>query len=156
MNERSEANKAKQRAILRRLEKYSRFTDNSIGLPFTRYKIGVEAVIGLIPGIGDLIGLAMSSYVLLEAHRAGANRKVKRRIIMNIAIDFFGGLVPVIGDAFDAVYKSNTRNTRILSEYLHEQLSEDVPKPAFRWKLVLGLSVLFAGVVGGVTYFLTI
>lgn len=156
MNERSEANKAKQRAILRRLEKYSRFTDNSIGLPFTRYKIGVEAVIGLIPGIGDLIGLAMSSYVLLEAHRAGANRKVKRRIIMNIAIDFFGGLVPVIGDAFDAVYKSNTRNTRILSEYLHEQLSEDVAKPAFRWKLVLGLSVLFAGVVGGVTYFLTI
>lgn len=150
------AGKTKQRAILRRLEKYSRFTDNSISLPFTRYKIGVEAVIGLVPGIGDLIGLAMSSYVLLEAHRAGANRKVKRRIILNIAIDFFGGLVPVIGDAFDAMYKSNTRNTRILSEYLHEQLSEDVPKPTVRWRLVLGLSVLFAGVVGGVTYFLSL
>lgn len=156
MNERPEADKTKQRAILRRLEKYSRFTDNSISLPFTRYKIGVEAVIGLVPGIGDLIGLAMSSYVLLEAHRAGANRKVKRRIILNIAIDFFGGLVPVIGDAFDAMYKSNTRNTRILSEYLHEQLSEDVPKPTVRWRLVLGLSVLFAGVVGGVSYFLSL
>lgn len=144
---------AQQRAILQRLEKYSRFTDSSIGLPFTRYKIGVEAVIGLVPGIGDLIGLAMSSYVLLEAQRAGASSAVKRRIVRNILIDFVGGLVPVVGDAFDAIFKSNTRNTRLLSEYLHKELEIEPPPSPFNWKLLAGLSVLFAAVAGGVAYF---
>ncbi len=142
-----------QRAILKRLEKYSRFTDNSISLPFTNFKIGVEAVIGLVPGIGDLIGLAMSSYVLLEAQRAGVSNRLKRRMMFNVAVDFIGGLVPVVGDAFDAVYKANTRNTRLLSKYLHEQLSDDLPEPTIRWKMILGLSVLFAGIAGGVAYF---
>ena len=91
---------AQQRAILARLERFSRFTDNSIGLPFSRFKIGVEPLIGLIPGIGDLIGLAMSGYVLLEAQRAGASSKVKRQMLRNIGIDFVGGLVPVFGDAY--------------------------------------------------------
>lgn len=144
---------AEQRAILARLERYSRFTDSSIGLPFTRFKIGVEAVIGLIPGVGDLIGLLMSFYVLREATRAGASSALKRRMLRNIAIDFVGGLVPVVGDAFDAVYKANTRNTVLLSQYLHEQLSDDLPAPAFRWRRVIGLSVLFALLLGGFFYF---
>lgn len=143
---------AQQRAILERLEKYSRFTDSSIGLPFTRYKIGVEAVIGLVPGIGDLIGLAMSSYVLLEAQRAGASSAIKRRMVRNILIDFVGGLVPVVGDAFDAIFKSNTRNTRLLSEYLQKELAIEQPPSPFNWKLLIGLSVLFAGVAGGIAY----
>jgi len=143
---------ARQRAILKRLERYSRFTDNSISLPFTKFKIGVEALIGLVPGIGDLIGLAMSSYVLLEAQRAGASSSVKRRMLFNIAVDFFGGLVPVVGDAFDAVYKANMRNTRLLSEYLQQELEVSPPKPRFSWKMVVGLSVLFAGIAAGLAY----
>ncbi len=140
---------AEQRAILQRLDKFSRFTDSSIGLPFTRFKIGVEAIVGLIPGIGDLVGLAMSGYVLLEAQRAGASGEVKRRMMRNIAIDFVGGLVPVFGDAFDAVYKANTRNTRMLRDYLHAQLSVEEPPRVFPWRILIGLTVLFAGIVGG-------
>lgn len=141
---------AEQRAILQRLDKFSRFTDSSIGLPFTRFKIGVEAIIGLVPGIGDLAGLAMSGYVLLEAQRAGASSKVKGQMLRNIGIDFVGGLIPVVGDAFDAVYKANTRNTRLLRNYLNEQLAIELPPPAFPWKVLIGLSVLFAVVIGGV------
>ena len=141
---------AEQRAILQRLDKFSRFTDSSIGLPFTRFKIGVEAIIGLVPGIGDLAGLVMSGYVLLEAQRAGASSKVKRQMLRNIGIDFVGGLIPVVGDAFDAVYKANTRNTRLLRNYLNEQLAIELPPPAFPWKVLIGLSVLFAVVIGGV------
>lgn len=144
---------AQQRAILERLAKYSRFTDSSIGLPFTRFKIGVEAIIGLVPGIGDLAGLAMSSYVLLEAQRAGASGEIKRRMLRNMAIDFVGGLVPVVGDAFDAVFKANTRNTRLLSEYLQKELEIEPPPSPFNWKLLVGLSILFAGIAGGVAYF---
>lgn len=142
---------AQQRAILKRLDRFSRFTDSSIGLPFTRFKIGVEAVIGLIPGIGDLIGLVMSSYVLLEAQRAGASKEVKRRMLCNIGIDFVGGLVPVVGDAFDAIYKANTRNTRLLKNYLNLQLAIE-PPPSFPWKVLIGLSVLFAGIAGLVVF----
>jgi len=105
-----------------------------------------------VPGIGDLIGLAMSSYVLLEAQRAGASSSVKRRMLFNIAVDFFGGLVPVVGDAFDAVYKANMRNTRLLSEYLQQELEVSPPKPRFSWKMVVGLSVLFAGIAAGLAY----
>jgi hypothetical protein len=145
---------AEQRAILERLDKFSRFTDSSIGLPFTRFKIGIEAIIGLVPGIGDLIGLIMSGYVLLEAQRAGASSKVKRQMLRNIGIDFVGGLIPVVGDAFDAIYKANTRNTRLLRNYLNEQLAIEPPPATFPWKVLVGLSVLFAVVIGGVVILL--
>ena len=82
-----------QRAALARLEKFSRFTDNSIGIPFTRFRFGAEALIGVIPGIGDAAGLALASYVLLEAQRAGASKAVKLRMLRNMLIDFLGGLL---------------------------------------------------------------
>lgn len=139
---------AEQRAILARLDKFSRFTDSSIGLPFTRFKIGVEPLIGLIPGVGDVIGLAMSGYVLLEAQRAGASKEVKRRMLRNIGVDFVGGLIPVFGDAFDAVYKANSRNTRLLRNYLNRQLAVEPAPSAFPWKILIGLSALFAAIIG--------
>lgn len=145
---------AQQRAMLVRLDKFSRFTDSSIGLPFTRFKIGVEAIIGLVPGVGDLIGLLMSGYVLLEARRAGASTKVRRRMLRNVGIDFVGGLIPVVGDAFDAVYKANTRNTRLLRDFLNSQLAVAPPPPSFPWKILIGLSVAIAVITGGVALFL--
>lgn len=145
---------AEQRAILKRLDKFSRFTDSSIGLPFTRFKIGVEPLIGIVPGIGDLIGLVMAGYVLLEAQRAGATSDVKRRMLRNIGIDFVGGLIPVVGDAFDAVYKANTRNTRLLANYLNKQLAAEPPPRSFPWKILIGLSVMFAGIAGGLVFLL--
>lgn len=141
---------ATQRAIIERLDKFSRFTDSSISLPFTRFKIGVEAIVGLVPVVGDVIGLAMSGYVLLEAQRAGASKEVKRRMLRNVGIDFVGGLLPVFGDAFDAVFKANTRNTRLLKTYLEKELAVEPPPPPFNWRLVIGLSVLFAVITGGV------
>ncbi|KZZ22562.1 hypothetical protein A3754_20115, partial [Alcanivorax sp. HI0083] len=103
--------KAQQEAALARLEKFSRFTDSSIGIPFTRFQIGAEAIIGLVPIVGDAAGLVLGSYVLVEAQRAGASKGVKLRMLRNMGIDFVGGLLPVVGDAFDAIYKANTRNT---------------------------------------------
>lgn len=142
---------AQQRAILERLEKFSRYTDSSIGIPFTRFKIGMEAIIGLVPVVGDMAGLALSGYVLLEAQRAGASKDVKLRMLRNMGIDFVGGLLPVVGDAFDAIYKANTRNTRLLKNYLEEQLAVEPPPPPFPWVTLIWLSVLFAVITGGLT-----
>jgi Domain of unknown function (DUF4112) len=143
--------KARQRATLARLDKFSRFTDSSIGVPFTRYKIGADAVIGFLPVVGDVAGLAMSGYVLLEAQRIGASREVKLQMLRNVGIDFVGGLLPVFGDAFDAVYKANTRNTRLLRNYLEEQLAVEPPPRPFPWRALIFLTVLFALVTGGLT-----
>lgn len=145
---------ARQRATLRRLEKFSRFTDSSIGIPFTRLSIGAEAIIGLIPVIGDFAGLVLSSYVLLEAQRAGVSRAVKLRMLRTMGIDFLGGMLPVVGDAFDAIYKANTRNTRLLRNYLEDQLAVEPPAPPFPWTTLIGLSILFAAIVGGVALIL--
>ncbi len=140
---------ARQRATLERLDKFSRFTDNSIGIPFTKFKIGAEAIIGVVPVVGDVAGLVLASYVLVEAQRAGASKGVKLRMLRNMGIDFVGGLLPVFGDAFDAIYKANTRNTRLLRNYLEKQLEIEPPSPPFPWKTLIWLSVLFAVVTGG-------
>ena len=142
---------ARQRAILERLDKFSRFTDSNIAIPFTNVKIGAEAVIGLLPVVGDMAGLVLASYVLVEAQRAGARNPVTLRMPRTMGIDFLGGLLPVVGDAFDAVYKANTRNTRLLRNYLEKELAIEPPPPPFPWMTVIGLSVLFAVVTGGVT-----
>ena len=144
---------AQQRAILKRLDRFSRLTDSSVGIPFTRFNIGAEAVIGLVPVVGDIVGFALSGYVLVEAQRAGASKDVKRRMLRNMGIDFVGGLLPVVGDAFDAIYKANTRNTRLLRSYLEEQLAVEPPAPSFPWKISVGLSILFGIIVVGLTLF---
>lgn len=139
---------AQQRSVLKRLEKFSRFTDSSIGIPFTRFRIGADSIIGLIPVVGDFAGLLMSGYVLLEAQRAGASRDVKLRMLRNVGIDFLGGLLPVFGDVFDAAYKANTRNTELLRKYLETQLAVEPPKPPFPWRAIIFL-VALAGVIAG-------
>lgn len=140
---------ARQRATLRRLETFSRLTDSSIGLPFTRFRIGLDAIIGLIPVVGDAAGFVLSAYVLVEAHQVGASRAVKLRILRNMGVDFVGGLLPVVGDAFDAIYKANTRNTRLLRQHLEEQLAAEPPPPPFPWATLVGLTLGIAVVTGG-------
>ncbi|MEM5548280.1 DUF4112 domain-containing protein [Pseudoalteromonas fuliginea] len=115
---------AEYESTLKRLERFSHFTDSSIGIPFTKFNIGLEAVIGLVPVIGDAAGLILSSYVLIEAQRLGVSKRIKTKMIINMLIDFVGGLVPFFGDIFDAFFKANTRNTQLLKKHLNKQLSE--------------------------------
>ncbi|MBM1142651.1 DUF4112 domain-containing protein [Alcanivorax sp. ZXX171] len=140
-----EQRKARQEAVLNRLDRFSRFTDSSLRIPFTRFELGAEAIIGLLPGVGDLAGLVLSGYVLVEAQRAGASGATKRRMVRNMLIDFVGGLVPVVGDAFDAIYKANTRNTRLLRMELRRELGREEEK-RFPWGTLLGLSLLFGAI----------
>ena len=119
----SKSARQKIKAAIARLEHFSRLTDSNIGIPFTKFKIGIDAIIGLVPVIGDAAGLLLSSYVLFEAQRLGVSKRIKLKIILNMLIDFFGGLIPVFGDIFDAIFKSNTRNTKLLKDYLIEQYS---------------------------------
>ncbi len=107
-----------QQETLKRLQRFSKFTDSNIRIPFTRFRVGTDAIIGLIPGVGDLTGFLISFYVLFSAQKLGVNWQLKLRMLFNMLIDFVIGSIPFFGDIFDAYFKANSRNTKLLKRYI--------------------------------------
>jgi len=105
----------KQRARLDQMNNLAWLLDNSIQIPILNYRIGLDAIIGLIPGLGDVAGLLISSVIVLQAIRLGAPGGTLLRMVLNIALEALIGLVPMLGDVFDATFKSNIRNMRLLN-----------------------------------------
>jgi hypothetical protein len=105
-----------RRAILTQVNRLAWLLDNSIPVPFLNYRIGVDAVVGLIPGIGDMAGLLVSSYIVTQAVRLGVPRVTLMRMVGNIALEAIVGMVPLVGDFFDATFKANARNVKLLNE----------------------------------------
>ena len=106
---------------LKRLQRMAKLLDTAWGIPFTRYRFGLDSLIGLIPGGGDLVMLLISSYTLLLAQRLGAPKPLLLKMAGNLAIDFGLGSIPVIGDIFDMYFKSNTRNLKLITEFLEKK-----------------------------------
>lgn len=133
------------RQALVRLDKYARMTDSQFTVPFTGIRFGVDPILGLIPVIGDFIGLLLAIPVLIEATRVGAPAALKRKMIRNIIIDAALGLVPIFGDAFDVYWKSNTRNTLLLRNWIKTQIvPEKVVATKDRLLIVLLAALLIA------------
>src|SRR6185295_3849650 len=101
-----------------RLDALAALLDSAILIPGTNVRFGVDAVVGLVPGIGDAITTAISLYIVHEARQLGAPGHVIARMLGNVAIDGLVGAVPLVGDAFDVVWRSNKRNMRLLHEWL--------------------------------------
>ena len=102
----------------KRVRVLAKLLDNSIGIPGTGWKIGFDPIVGLIPGIGDLIGAVLSGYIILEAARAEVPAYTLARMLVNVGIDTLLGAIPAIGDVFDAAWKSNTKNVALLERHL--------------------------------------
>lgn len=123
----------------RRLKTVAYLMDESIRLP-GGYRIGWDGIIGLVPGIGDVAGLAVSAYVIAESARLGASKSVLLRMSANAAIDAILGAIPVLGDLFDFTFKANRRNLHLLQSQL------DVPQRTRRvsigWLAVAGVVAL--------------
>lgn len=101
-----------------RLRRLARLLDASIGIPGTRWRFGVDALIGLVPVAGDAAGVLLSSYVIWQAARLGASRGLLARMALNVAIEGLVGMIPLAGDVFDAAWKANQRNVRLLEREL--------------------------------------
>jgi hypothetical protein len=106
---------------LKRIERLAKLMDTAWGIPFTKWRFGVDSVVGLVPGAGDLVSLGVSVYTLMLAHKLGAPNALLLKMAANSGIDFGLGSVPVLGDIFDMFFKSNTRNLKMLTEYLATQ-----------------------------------
>lgn len=126
--------------------------DNSIPIPGTGgRRIGLDALIGFIPAVGDLVGAGIGLYVIVRAAMLGLPRIVIARMVANSAIDLAIGAIPLIGDAFDLWFKANTRNLRLMRRYLE---SPDASTKG-EW-LALALLVVAVLVVAGVMLWLVI
>jgi hypothetical protein len=111
-------NTVERLATLNRIRKLSRLMDTAIGIPGTKFRIGIDPIIGLVPGAGDIISTGFSAYIIYLATRFGLPSKDLRKMIFNIGLEAAVGTVPIVGDMFDAYYKSNIRNLAILEQHL--------------------------------------
>ncbi len=105
-------------AVRRRTERVSVLLDSAVRIPGTRWRFGLDALIGLVPGLGDVVGVVLSSWFLLEGARVGAPASMLWRMAGNIALDAVLGFVPVLGDVLDVAFKANRRNARLLAMHL--------------------------------------
>lgn len=96
--------------------RFAHLLDSSIRLP-GGYRIGLDGIIGLIPGLGDLAGVAASAYLVVLAARSGVSTSVLMLMIYNIATEMLFGAIPVVGDIFDFVWKANERNLALYDEF---------------------------------------
>ena len=103
---------------LDRLDALARRMDRAFRIPFTQRRFGWDAIIGLVPGVGDTLAMAPAFYILREAHDMGASSPVLARMAGNIGFDWLIGLVPIVGDLLDIGVKSNTRNVALLRDHL--------------------------------------
>jgi hypothetical protein len=100
----------------KRLRTLAWLMDNSIPLP-GGFRVGIDAIIGLVPGIGDAVGALISAYIINEARGMGAPRSVLMRMMGNVMLETVIGAIPFAGDLFDAAFKANTRNLALLAQY---------------------------------------
>jgi len=101
-----------------RLDVLANLLDTAFILPGTNVRFGFDALIGLVPGIGDAITTAISLYIVLEARQLGAPAHLILRMLANVVVDGFVGAVPLVGDAFDVMWRANRRNVWLLREWL--------------------------------------
>ena len=105
-------------SIRRRVEVLEQLMERSFRIPGVNYPIGLDAIVGLVPIVGDFITAAMGAYIVWEGRNLGLPKWKLWRMGGNIAIDTALGAVPVVGDAFDVMFRSNTRNLRIIKKHL--------------------------------------
>ena len=99
----------------------ARLFDTAFILPGTNIRFGIEAVMRLVPGIGDAAASALSCYLLYEAHRLGVPQPVFARMVANVAIEGVVGAIPLLGDLFDVGFRANRRNVAILKEHFERE-----------------------------------
>jgi hypothetical protein len=131
----------------RRLERLAWWLDSSIRVPRTNFRLGLDGLIGLIPGFGDVLGGVVSSYIIAEAARMGVPKSTLIRMAFNVLIEALIGLIPLVGDIFDIAWKANNRNVRLLQEYAQDTRRSTTKNRVFVIVLIVVLLVLIVGIV---------
>jgi hypothetical protein len=105
-------------SVRMRIEAMEKLLERAITVPGINYKIGVDAIAGLVPVVGDFVSAALGAYIVWEARNAGIPKWKLIRMMGNLAFDTAVGAIPVAGDAFDFLFRSNSRNLKIIKKHL--------------------------------------
>jgi hypothetical protein len=136
--------KTQQNKVIRNLDSLAKLMDSQFQIPSTKIRFGLDALIGLIPGVGDFAGFLVSGYMILVLASNGASGFVIARISLNILIDAIIGSIPFLGDIFDFAFKANERNMKLVHEHYKEGRHQ-----GGAWKVVVPvLFLLFLLIVG--------
>lgn len=132
---------------LKQLDLLAKLMDNQFRIPGTGIRFGLDAIIGLIPGVGDISTFFVSGYMLMVMSRNGASGFVMARMVLNIAIDALVGMVPLLGDLFDVAFKANTRNMRLMHEHYVEGRHR-----GGAWKAIIPVLLILLSIIAGITW----
>jgi hypothetical protein len=127
----------------RRIAFVARILDELVTIPGTRQRLGLDSVVGLIPGVGDLASAAVGAWIILEASRFRLPGVVLARMVVNTVVDLVIGAVPLIGDLFDVVFKSNTRNLALFRRHATDPGASTTEHRLF----LAGLALIFIGLL---------
>lgn len=111
-------------AIRQRIEMMEQVLERSLVVPGTNYRIGLDAIAGLVPVVGDVVTAAMGAYIVWEARNLGLPKWKLWRMAANVGFDTALGAVPVVGDAFDLLFRSNSKNLKIIRKHLDKHHPE--------------------------------
>jgi hypothetical protein len=131
------------------MEFLARWMDAKFRVPGTNFRFGLDGLLGLIPGVGDLSTFAISGYLVLLMARNGASGYVLARMIFNIVVDAALGAIPVVGDLFDFVHKANVKNMKLMQQYYIEGRHR-----GSAWKVVLPVVIVLGLVLAGIIWLL--
>ena len=134
-------------AELQRVRGLAGALDTVFRIPGTSIRFGLDAPIGLVPGIGDVAAAGMSGYIILVAAKLGAPAPVLMRMLLNVGIDTVIGAIPLAGDVFDAAWRANTRNAALLERHLAAPVSARRASRGVLAGVVVMLLLLLAGAV---------
>jgi hypothetical protein len=121
--------------------------DDAVTVPGTRFGVGLDAVIGLVPGIGDAVGSALSGVIVRDAIRARVPLAVLARMGLNLIVDALLGLVPGVGDLLDVAHRANRRNVRLHMRELEPQPLREPPSTAY---VIGAVALMLVPVLAGV------
>ena len=131
------------RARIARATRLAGWLDTAFRIPGTRIRLGVDPLLGLVPGLGDAVAALFGGYIVWTAVRAGAPRPVVARMLGNVAIDSIVGAVPLLGTVFDVVFKAHQRNARLLADWAGQPAAVE----ARQVRLLATLALLVAALV---------
>lgn len=105
-------------SVRRRIEAMEKLLENSFTIPGVNYRVGLDSIAGLVPVVGDLVTAAMGMWLVWEARNLGLPKWKLWRMTGNVAFDTAVGAIPVVGDAFDFLFRSNTKNLKVIKRHL--------------------------------------
>ena len=132
---------------LKAMEALSKWMDARFRVPGTNFRFGLDGIIGLIPGVGDLSMFAVSGYIVLLMARNGASGFVLARMLLNIVVDAALGAIPLVGDLFDFVHKANLKNMRLMREYYVEGRHR-----GSAWKVIIPVLLVLLLILAGIIW----